>query len=482
MLTVLLIWVPFISGLISFVLPDQWARGWALITTLITLVIACSALWVMHSGDTQGLTRFDVSWIPQLGARFTVSLDGVSAMLSLLTTLLFPIIFIATWATVYPDTKRFFGLMLLTQAGLLGVFLSMDALLFYAFWELALIPIYFLCSTWGGERRIAVTFKFFVYTFLGSLLMLVGILYLHQQTPDHSFSWVAFTQLHLDGQQQSWLFWLFFVAFAIKMPLFPFHTWQPDTYEQAPAAVTMVLSAVMVKMGVFGLIRWILPVLPQGVAQWSQLAMILSITGILYASIIALSQNDLKKLVAYSSIAHIGLMSATLFARNEVGTQGVLLQMFNHGINITGMWIIVDIIERKTKTKTISDLGGIALRAPRLATAFVVICLANIALPLTNSFVGEFLMFTGLYQYSGWMMGFAGLAIILGAVYTLRMLQKVIFGEVNLVTATIGDLNVREWLAVVVVIGLILVVGIYPKPLLDLVSSTTHQLMSLTGN
>ncbi|HEY6083164.1 MAG TPA: NADH-quinone oxidoreductase subunit M, partial [Chitinophagaceae bacterium] len=281
--------------------------------------------------------------------------------------------------------------------------------------------------------------------------------------------------------QQSWLFWLFFVAFAIKMPVFPFHTWQPDTYEQSPTPVTIVLSAVMVKMGLFGVIRWILPVLPQGVAAWSNVVMILSVVGIIYASCLAMVQTDLKKLFAYASIAHMGLMSAAVFAGNEVSMQGVLIQMFNHGIIITGLWVMVEILEQKLHTKTIGELGGIALQAPRMAIAFMIICLGNIALPLTSGFVGEFLMFSGLYRYNAWMMAVAGIAIILSAVYILGMLQKVIYGERNPLTQKITDLRLNEWAAIAIVVALILAIGVYPKPVLDLVGSTTRTLMSIIG-
>lgn len=480
MLTVLLIAVPFLAGLTGFGIRGKGAKAWALISSIAILAIAIGAV-VVFNGSPDSL-HIDIPWITQLGSRFNVGLDGMGVMLCLLTAIVFAVIFIATWHHEYKDPHRFYGLMLLSQAGLMGVFCAYDALLFYSFWELAIIPVYFLCSIWGGEKRIAVTFKFFVYTFIGSLLMLIGIIYLYFQTPGtHSFEWSDFTRLNLDASQQSWLFWLFFVAFAIKMPVFPFHTWQPDTYEQSPTPVTIVLSAVMVKMGLFGVIRWILPVLPQGVAAWSNVVMILSVVGIVYASCLAMVQTDLKKLFAYASIAHIGLMSAAVFAGNEVSMQGVLIQMFNHGIIITGLWVMVEILEQKLHTKTIGELGGIALQAPRMAIAFMIICLGNIALPLTSGFVGEFLMFSGLYRYNAWMMAVAGIAIILSAVYILGMLQKVIYGERNPLTQKITDLRLNEWAAIAIVVALILAIGIYPKPVLDLVGSTTHTLMSIIG-
>ena len=363
--------------------------------------------------------------------------------------------------------------MLLGQAGLMGVFLSMDALLFYFFWELALIPMYFLCSQWGGERRIAVTFKFFIYTFIGSVLMLVGILYVGAQTPNHSFGISDFYSVTLSSGQQNFLFWLFFVAFAIKMPIFPFHTWQPDTYEQAPTATTMVLSGVMVKMGVFGLLRWLLPVLPIASFQWGDVVTSLSITGMIYASLIAIQQNDLKRLVAYSSIAHIGLMCAAVFAENKSGMQGVMIQMFNHGINIIGLWIVVEWIERTFGTRKISELGGLAQKAPAAAIFLVIIALANIALPLTNAFVGEFLMFNGILssqvtKYNVWFTVIAGLSIVLAAIYTLNMVRKVFYGNVNALTNDGVDISFSEKVAMCVIVVLIFWSGVYPQALLNI--------------
>lgn len=478
MTTALLILIPLVTGLITFLLKGKTARGWALISAIATLVISIScALTYQH--DPASLT-LDMPWIPQLGARIHLGLDGVGTALCLLTGISYVVVFLSCWKHEFNKIQQFYGLMLLMQAGLMGVFSSFDALLFYSFWELVIIPAYFLCSIWGGKKRIAVTFKFFVYTFFGSLLMLIGIIYLYFQTPGtHSFAWGAFKNLTLDRTQQSWLFWLFFFAFAIKMPVFPFHTWQPDTYETSPTPVTMILSAVMVKMGLLGVIRWILPVLPEGVAMWGHFVMILCVIGIVYASCIALVQTDLKRLFAYSSIAHMGLMAAVVFSETEVGMQGVLIQMFNHGIIILGLWVVVEAIEQKLHTRNINELGGLAIKSPRLAIAFLLVCLGNIGFPLTSGFIGEFMMFAGLLQYSVWMMVVAGLAIILVAIYILRMLQKVIFGNVNALTEKITDLKVYELLALAVVIALIFAIGIYPKPMLDLLQHTTLSLLAL---
>ncbi len=478
MLTVLLILIPLLAGFITFGLKGTGPKVLALLSSIATLGVSLVALFQFRVHPAA--TRVTAQWIPQLNTKFAVGLDGMGAMLCLLTTIAFVLVFVSIFSRTYERSNSFYGLLLLAQAGLTGVFTAYDALLFYVFWELALIPMYFLCSMWGGERRIPVMFKFFIYTFVGSLFMLIGIIFLYLHTKDASFSYASFVSAgaSLRDGQQSWLFWLLFLAFAIKMPIFPLHTWQPDTYEQSPTPVTMILSGVMLKMGLFGALRWLLPVLPHAASSWADLVMVLSIAGIVYASCIAIVQSDLKRMIAYSSIAHIGLMSAAIFAHNEQSLQGVLLQMFNHGINIIGLWVIVDVIEQRLGVKDMKQLGGIAGKAPRIAIFLVIISLANVGLPLTNGFIGEFLMFSGLFQVNVWFMAVAGLGIILSAVYMLNMIQRVIFGESNSLTSRVTDLTAGETLSLTLVVLLILVLGVYPQPLLQLVSGTTHALLA----
>lgn len=478
MVAFFLIFLPLLTGLLAFFIKEEkLVKGFAFLSSLATLTVSLLGLTLFKAEEH---LQFTAQWMQPMGSSFSLKLDGMGQLLCLLTAISYPLVFLGSWNSSYKKPNNFFALMLLSQAGLMGVFLAMDALLFYFFWELALIPMYFLCSQWGGERRIQVTFKFFIYTFVGSVLMLIGILYLQSKTPDHSFSLRAFYNLELTTKTQSWLFWLFFLAFAIKMPVFPFHTWQPDTYEQSPTATTMILSGVMVKMGLLGLLRWLLPVLPIASYVWGDVVMSLSIIGIVYASLIAIRQDDIKRLVAYSSIAHIGLMCAAIFAENKSGMQGVLLQMFNHGINIIGLWIIVEIIERRFGTRKISELGGLAQKAPAMAIFFVIIALANIALPLTNAFAGEFLMFNGLLNaksnYYLWFTVFAGLGIILAAVYTLNMIRKVFYGEVNTITAAATDLKLNEKLALGIIVVLIFWMGVYPQAMLDLTDNFSQTL------
>lgn len=498
MIAVLLIIVPLIAGLAAFFFKNEKAaRAWVLFSSLITLVVSLLGLIVLK--DAKYLSH-QSPWMGSVGSSFSVKLDGLGQILTLLTAISYPIIFLATWNSAYKKANNFFALMLLTQAGLMGVFLAMDALLFYFFWELALIPAYFLCSQWGGEKRIAVTFKFFIYTFFGSVLMLAGILYVYFHTPDHSFDINSFYKIAISHKDQNWLFWLFFIAFAIKMPIFPFHSWQPDTYEQSPTATTMVLSGLMVKMGIFGLLRWLMPMFPMAVNDWATLVSTLCVIGIIYASLIALRQDDLKRLVAYSSIAHIGLMCLAVFANTMSGVQGVMIQMFNHGLNIIGLWIVVELIEKQFGTRKMSELGGLAQKAPALAILFVIIALANIALPLTNSFPGEFMMFNGIFgshAYDGnyTILGtikmnakylslvytvFAGLGIILAAVYTLNMIKKVLYGNVGAAVVAGRDIRPVEKLALGIIVIFIFWIGVYPQTMLNITNDISTAILQKT--
>ncbi len=484
----LLIWLPILAGVFCFVAgTEKNARTIALGFSLLVLGVAVTSLFFKEEGRYLNYNNVNYIWLKYIGANYFIGLDGLGRMLTLLTAIGFPLVFVATAKAEVKNSKSFYGLMMLTQAGLMGVFMALDALTFYFFWELALIPVYFLSSIWGGEKRIQATFKFFVYTFTGSLLMLIGIIYVYLHTGAHtyedgtvtmhSFALSAFYNVQLSASEQNWLFILFFIAFAIKMPIFPFHTWQPDAYDQAPTSVTMVLSGIMVKMGLFGVIRWLLPVFPMAAVHFKNVVIILSIIGVVYASCVAMVQDNIKRLVAYSSIAHIGLMCAAIFAMNQVSIQGVMIQMFNHGINIIGMWIVVEVIERKTGIKKISELSGIANTMPTLTIFMVIVALANIALPLTNSFTGEFMMFSGLYHYNRWFAAIAGLGIILAAVYTLNMIQKVFYGSANAVTGELKDIEWTEKLSLLVVVVLIFAIGVYPQPLIDLTQSAVNNLL-----
>ena len=461
--------IPIIAALaLLFIQHEKRAQDIAIVASVASLTAAVNII-------LNNVPSVDFAWIPVLNSRFVLQVDGLAKILILLTAISFPAIFIATNKNQVAQKNIFLSLMLFTQAGLMGVFLAGDALLFYFFWELALIPVYFLCSIWGGEKRIAVTFKFFIYTFLGSLLMLIGIIFVYMHTKEHNFLLSSFKTASFNPAQQVLAFALFFVAFAIKMPIFPLHTWQPDAYDQSPTAVTMVLSAVMVKMGLYGVLRWLMPLFPNAFSAHTNFVMVISIIGILYASFLAIRQDNIKKLIAYSSIAHIGLMSAAIFANNTIGTQGVLVQLFSHGINVIGLWIIADIIEQQAGTKLLSEMGGLAKKQPTLAILLVAFSFANIALPLTNAFVGEFLMFNSLFQVNPWMAAAAGVSVVLAAIYTLNMVQKVAYGEVSTAIQKMST-NKPAQAVLIILIIIVFVTGVYPQPLFDLTKDTLLQL------
>lgn len=483
MLAILLIGFPLLAALLVFLVKGNAARNIALGFSIIELAISLAAWTQFNHNPDSALLSASYAWVHNFGIRFAVSINGLSLLLVLLTTFLVPLIILSSFGTSYSKPQNFYGLVLLMQMALVGVFMADDGFLFYVFWELALIPIYFICLVWGGENRGRITFKFFVYTLFGSLFMLIGLIYLYNHTNvDGLKSW-AVQDLYdagrsLNAAQQGAVFWLIFIAFAIKMPVFPFHTWQPDTYVNAPTQGTMLLSGIMLKMGTFGLIKWLLPMVPQGVEAWSHVAILLSVIGIVYASVIALAQNDFKRLIAYSSIAHVGLISAGIFAANQQGLQGAVMQMLAHGVNVVGLFFIADILLRHTGTRELSNLGGIRTMNGNFSVLFLIVVLGSVALPLTNGFVGEFLLINGVYQYNSWIAAFAGLTVILGAVYMLRAYQKIMLGERKDAAVAFGPLAGSDKVVLIVICIVIIAFGVYPKPLNDLAEAGVKQILS----
>jgi len=472
----LLLFLPLVGAIITSLLKGNSAKLSALGFALVSL---CVTIGLLTQFTPDATTQFAVNypWIQQLGINFHAGIDGISMITVILTNVLMPLIILSSFKHEYKNASAFYALILFMQSGLLLVFTALDGFLFYIGWEAALIPIYFICAMWGGKDRIKVNMKFFVYTIAGSLFMLLGIIYLYLQNPAKNFDINAFYALNLDSYQQGWIFWAFFIAFAIKMPIFPFHTWQPDTYTEAPTPGTMLLSGIMLKMGIYGVIRWLLPIVPQGVNDWVCVAMILSVIGIVYASLIAFTQKDAKRLVAYSSIGHVGLISAGIFALNTQGLQGVMVQMLSHGINVIGLFFVLDIISSRLKTNKIEELGGLAKVAPKLAITFLIIVLGTVALPGTNGFIGEFLLLFSVYSYNAWLGLIAGLTIIFGAVYMLRMYQRVMLGETNALTISFTDIKGTEKVVLYTICVLIIVMGVYPKPILHLSEASVQHLL-----
>ncbi|HTO15917.1 MAG TPA: NADH-quinone oxidoreductase subunit M [Edaphocola sp.] len=467
---ILLLLIPVLTGIINFgIKNEKTTKIVALIGALATLVVACCAFSGL--GDSN-VIKVDYPWLPTIGASFSLEATGGALLMTLLMAITFVLIYFAQWNKNIENANRFYGLMNLSAAGLMGVFLANDLLLFYFYWELALIPVYFLAGQWGGKDKVKASFKFFVFTFFGSLLMLGALIYLYVNNPNVSFDYASIlsTAAMLSPEIQSTLFVLFFIAFGIKMPIFPLHSWQPLAYEQSATPVTIVMSALMVKMGLFAVLKWLLPVFPAVDHSFYNVIMILALINIIYGSILAITQSNLKRLVAYSSLAHVGLMIMGAFSQNQYATEGLYLQMFNHGIIVTGLWLLVDYIENRYKTQDMKELGGMANIAPKAAIVLVVVAFAAIALPMTNGFVGEFLLFLGIFnsqfEHKILYMVVAGLGIVLGSIYMLNMVQKVAYGKKN--ELKINDLVWNEQLSMYLIVLIIIVLGFYPNLVLNL--------------
>jgi len=467
MINAFLIAWPLFSVLLILAMGKDRAKWTALLAGTVQFCVTIYA-WMQFVPTAGVQFGTDMEWIPQLGIHFNIGIDGISMLVVLLTNLLIPLIILSSVRKNYERQTLFYSLILIMQAALVGVFSARDMFLYYIFWELALVPIYLIVLIYGGENRVKITFKFFIYTMFGSLLMLVGILYLYYLTPaPHNFDINTLSNLHPDEHAQGWIFWAFFIAFAIKMPIFPFHTWQPDTYTTAPAQGTMLLSGIMLKMGIYSVIRWILPIVPMGVQDWGKVALLLSLIGIVYGSWIAITQKDFKRLLAYSSFAHVGLISAAIFTLTLTGLQGSMIQMFSHGINIVGLFFIAQIIYDRTGTFHLPDLGGLMKKAPVLSTLFMIILLGSVGLPLTDGFIGEFMMLSGTYQASPWIAAVAGLTIIFSAVYMFRLYQASMLGELKPELENFEDVKGSETIVLVIIAFLVVIIGVYPKPLLD---------------
>jgi NADH-quinone oxidoreductase subunit M len=484
MIAVMLIIWPLAAALLVSFLNTKYARTFSLFAGVIEFGIVKFGSYSMSEGRMDQLD-FNISWIRYLHSDFHIGIDGISMVLVLLTGLLVPFII---WS-VHPDeskikTSSFYALILFMQSALMGVFMAKDGFLFYIFWELALIPIYFICLRWGGQERGRITLKFFIYTLTGSLFMLMAFIYIYQHTPaPHSFDIKSLyaTANTLNAGTQGMLFLGLFLAFAIKMPIFPLHTWQPETYTMAPTQGTMLLSGIMLKMGTYGVIRWLLPMVPLGVVQYGKLAIVLSIAGVLYASCIAFVQTDLKKLFAYSSIAHVGLISAGMFTNTKMGIQGALLQMVSHGIIVVALFYIADILLRRTKTLDIAGMGGIRLQSPFIASAFMITMLGSIALPLTSGFVGEFLLINSIFQWNAVAGLLAGLSIILGATYMLRAYQKTMLGDLKNEQSPFDPISIREQAILVLLVLLILLLGLCPSLIMNISDHAVDTILNIAN-
>ncbi len=472
----ILTFVPLVWAMIGLALPSsgkgRLTQVWALLGTLVTFGISL----LMYSRFQAGTAEFQfgelAQWIPGLGVDYRVGIDGLSLWLVMLTTFLMPIVVLGSFTAVEERTKEYYFLLLALETAMLGAFVALDAFLFYVFWEAMLIPMYLLVGIWGGKDRIYAAMKFFIYTMVGSLLMLVAIFYLgwlhKEQFGNYSASLVDLYRLKIPGEgwlsPQSLMFLAFSLAFAIKVPLFPLHTWLPDAHVQAPTAGSVILAGVLLKMGGYGFLRLAFPLFPQAVVLFQPTFLLLGAIAVVYGAWVAMVQPDIKKLVAYSSVSHMGYVVLGLFSLNTVGVTGSLYQMLNHGVSTGGLFLLVGMIYERRHTREISEFGGITRVMPLFAVAFLIITLSSIALPGTNGFIGEFMILLGTWKASQWTAIVAGTGVIFGAVYMLWMYQRVMFGPLkNPENEGLKDLSFREGVVLVPLLVASIWMGVQPN-------------------
>jgi len=468
---------PIIGAFVIYLAGSKNAKYLALFFSLAIFGYGLSTMISFNpASGMQGV--WSMPWLPQAGLYLAFGIDGISILPILLATLITPFIVVTTFDKKLYREELFYSLIILAQGLMIGSFTALDSFLFYFFFEASLVPVIFISAIWGGANRIKATLKFFIYTVFGSLFMLFALVFLYGETPgSHSGLIADFYNLELSATAQAVLFACFFIAFAIKTPVFPFHTWQPDAYTEAPATGTMLMSGIMLKMGLYGFIRFLLPITPLALAEYGHIAIILSVIGIIYGSLAAIRQGHAKRLLAYSSFAHVGLIAAGILAFSKDGLSGSLFHMLSHGINVVGLFFVVEIIASRTGTFELDKLGGITSQARWLSITFAVLMLGSVALPLTNGFVGEFLLLYGVYQYNSLIGFFAGTTIILGAVYMLRLFQKTMLGNSGSHVKTFTDLTSTEKWVLIPLAILVIALGVYPEPLMKLTEPAVKQLI-----
>ena len=458
----------------TYFVGNEWASRAALFFSTAAFAATIFIVCRYSSGEQ---VNYMHEWITMPRITLLFMGDGISLSMVLLTTALTPLIILATFKNTLANPRAFYSLILFMAFAMTGTFLSGDGLVYYIFWELALIPIYFIALLWGGgdaeERKKAVV-KFFIYTFAGSLFMLAAFIYMYQRTGNFNIAFLY--NITLSPTEQFWIFMGFFLAYAIKIPLIPFHTWQANVYQKAPTAGTMLLSGIMLKMALYSIVRWQLPIAPQPAQEYMYIFIALCVAGVIYGSILALKQSDLKKLLAYSSLAHVGLIAAGLYTLTLDGLRGGFLQMMAHGFVMVGLFYAAEIISRRLNTGEISEMGGIRSQSPRFTSMFMILVLASVALPGTFNFVGEFEVLYSLAQTHIWFAVIGGLTIILGAFYMLRMFQQVMLGTQN--TKIFADVTFGEGFVFVTIIAVLLFFGLYPKPIVDFITPDLQEILT----
>jgi len=480
--------LPLAGFLVALAIPrssEHASRTWALALSLVTFVASLALPFYFDRGAAGDQFTVDLLWIASPEIHFHIAADGVSLWLVLLTTFLTPICVLISWNFIRNRAKEFYAFLLLLEFGLAGVFIAQDLFLFYVFWEISLVPMYFLIGIWGHERRIYAAVKFFLYTMAGSMLMLAAIIYLYNRTQTFGYAEIldqlASGRLTFTSSEQMLLFLAFFIAFAIKVPLFPLHTWLPDAHVEAPSAGSVMLASVMLKMGTFGILHYCLPLFPSAARQCAPWVAVLAIIGIIYGALVAMVQPNMKKLVAYSSVSHLGFVVLGIFSFTQLGMDGAVYQMLNHGISTGALFLLVGLLYERRHSLEIVDYGGVATTAPWLATAFLITTLASIGLPVLNNFVGEFLVLQGAALANFTWAIYAAIGVILSACYMLWMYQRVFYGEASgEVRSHVFDLKLREWAAIVPLIVMMFWMGVYSKSFLDPVGKTNARLLDQT--
>ncbi|MBU2060937.1 MAG: NADH-quinone oxidoreductase subunit M [Bacteroidetes bacterium] len=470
----LILIILLVGAFATYLAGDKLASKVALLFGIASLGFSIVLLNQYNLGENINLIN---QWINQPNVSFALNADGLAIAMLLLTTALTPIIIYSSFGNEYKNAKSFYALILFMAFAMCGTFLAADGLLYYIFWELALIPIYFIALIWGNgdveERKKAVV-KFFIYTLAGSLFMLVAFIYLYQKAG--SFLIHDLYNLNLTASEQLWIFLAFFLAYAIKIPIIPFHTWQANVYQKAPTVGTMLLSGIMLKMGLYSIIRWQLPIAPLAAKEYMYIFIGLGIAGVIYGSIVALRQRDLKKLLAYSSLAHVGLIAAGSYTLTIDGLRGAVLQMIAHGFVVVGLFFASEIIYRRYETRVIAEMGGIRSQAVKFASLFMILVLASVALPTTFNFVGEFTVLYSLSQINVWFAVLGGTTIILGAYYMLKMYQHVMLGETN--AKPFADVTFNEATTLVIIVAVLFFFGMYPKPITDLITPSLENIIT----
>ncbi len=470
----LLIFLPLVGAAVIALVGRQRhgaIRVIALTTSVVNFLLAVTAFWKFDQTAEGMQFAEQIPWIKVPPVSYHLGVDGLSLLLILLTAFLTPLGVLVSWTSISQRVKEFFLFLLVLETGMIGTFAALDLFLFFIFWETMLIPMYFLIGVWGHERRIYAAVKFILYTMAGSALMLVAILYLYSVTGTFDYQGIL-THLTASAQflslnTERWLFLAFFLAFAIKVPLFPFHTWLPDAHVEAPTAGSVILAGVLLKMGAYGLLRFCLPFFPHAAHDFAPIIIVLAIVGIIYGALVAMVQPDLKKLVAYSSVAHLGFVVLGIFVFDINGIEGAVYQMFNHGVSTGALFILVGLLYDRRHTRLIKEFGGLATTLPVYSTFFLIVALSSLGLPMLNGFVGEFLIILGAFRAHVAYGALAAVGVVLAAVYLLWMYQRVFYGAVtNEKNRHLPDLNAREKLILVVVVLVIIGMGVYPQPFL----------------